>query len=74
MCYMAVRMVLVKQYVCSCSCPLTGDLTSSACVCGCVVDGVSATGCNMGIYVLLQATRAKTTHNVVYLRPYYKFH
>ena len=28
---------------CSCSCPLTGDLTSSACVCGCVVDGVSAT-------------------------------
>ena len=28
---------------CSCSCPLTGDLTSSACVCGCVVNGVSAT-------------------------------
>ena len=28
---------------CSCSCPLTGDLSSSACVCGCVVDGVSAT-------------------------------
>ena len=28
---------------CSCTCPLTGDLTSSACVCGCVVDGVSAT-------------------------------
>ena len=27
---------------CSCSCPLTGDLSSSACVCGCVVDGVSA--------------------------------
>ena len=29
----------------SCSCPRTGDLTSSACihVCGCVVDGVSAT-------------------------------
>ena len=27
----------------SCSCPLTGDLTSSACVCGCVVNGVSAT-------------------------------
>ena len=26
-----------------CSCPLTGDLTSSACVCGCVVNGVSAT-------------------------------
>ena len=28
---------------CSCSCPLTGDLTSSACVCGCMVNGVSAT-------------------------------
>ncbi len=28
---------------CSFSCPLTGDLTSSTCVCGCVVDGVSAT-------------------------------
>ena len=28
---------------CSCSYPLTGVLTSSACVCGCVVDGVSAT-------------------------------
>ena len=28
---------------CSCSCPLTGDLTSSACVCVCVVNGVSAT-------------------------------
>ena len=27
----------------SCSCPLTGDLSSSACVCGCVVNGVSAT-------------------------------
>ena len=26
-----------------CSCPLTGDLSSSACVCGCVVNGVSAT-------------------------------
>ena len=24
-------------------CPLTGDLSSSACVCGCVVNGVSAT-------------------------------
>ena len=30
---------------CFCSCPLTGDLSSSACVCGCtcVVNGVSAT-------------------------------
>ena len=28
---------------CSCSCPLIGDLTSSACVCGCVVNDVSAT-------------------------------
>ena len=27
---------------CSCYCPLTGDLASSACVCGCVVNGVSA--------------------------------
>ena len=27
----------------SCSCSLTRELTSSACVCGCVVDGVSAT-------------------------------
>ena len=27
---------------CSCSCPLTGDLTSSTHVCGCAVDGVSA--------------------------------
>ena len=27
---------------CSCSCPLTGDLTSSACICGCVVNGISA--------------------------------
>ena len=23
------------------SCPLTGDLTSSACICGCVVNGIS---------------------------------
>ena len=28
---------------CSCSCPLTGDLSSSACVCGCMVDGIGAT-------------------------------
>ena len=29
---------------CSCFCPLTGDLTSSACVCGCgAVNGISAT-------------------------------
>ena len=28
---------------CSCSCPLTGDLSSSVHVCGCVVNGVSAT-------------------------------
>ena len=28
---------------CSCSCPLTGDLSNSARVCGCVVNGVSAT-------------------------------
>ena len=28
---------------CSCSCPLTGDLLSSACACGRVVDGVNAT-------------------------------
>ena len=27
----------------SCSCPLTGDLSSSACVCGGVVNGVSVT-------------------------------
>ena len=27
----------------SCSCPLTGDLSSSACICGCMVNGVSAT-------------------------------
>ena len=27
---------------CSCSCPLTGDLTSSVCVYGCVVNGVAA--------------------------------
>ena len=26
---------------CSCSCPLTGDLSSSAYICGCVVNGVS---------------------------------
>ena len=25
---------------CSCSCPLTGNLTSSTCVCGCVVIGM----------------------------------
>ena len=25
---------------CFCSCPLTGDLSSSACVCDCVVNGV----------------------------------
>ena len=24
---------------CSCSCPMTGDLTSSTCVCGCMVNG-----------------------------------
>ena len=29
---------------CSCSCPLTGDLTSSTCVCGCVVNGVKRYG------------------------------
>ena len=28
---------------CSCSCPLTGHLTSSACVCGFMVNGISAT-------------------------------
>ena len=28
---------------CFCSCPLTGGLTSSACICGCVVNGVGAT-------------------------------
>ena len=28
---------------CSCSCPLTRDLSSSTCVCGCMVYGVSAT-------------------------------
>ena len=28
---------------CSCSSPLTGDLSSSTCICGCVVDGVSVT-------------------------------
>ena len=35
---------------CSCSCPLTGDLTSSACVCGCVVNGVSATAATSVYY------------------------
>ena len=30
-------------YGCFCTCPLTGDLRSSACVCGCVVNGVSTT-------------------------------
>ena len=29
---------------CSCSRPLTGDLTCSACVCGCVVNGVRSPG------------------------------
>ena len=33
---------------CSCSCPLTGDLTSSACICGCVVNGS-----NMSIIIIL---------------------
>ena len=28
---------------CSYSCPLTAAVTSSACICGCVVNGVSAT-------------------------------
>ena len=28
---------------CSCHCPLIGDLTSSVCICGCVVNGISAT-------------------------------
>ena len=27
----------------TCYCSLTGDLSSSACVCGCMVNGVSAT-------------------------------
>ena len=31
-----------ETFDCSCSCPLTGDLTSSACVCGCAVNDVSA--------------------------------
>ena len=35
--YMVIRMVLVKHLV-----ALTGDLSSSPCVCGCVVNGVSA--------------------------------
>ena len=26
---------------CSCSCPMTGDLTSPTCVCGCMVNGAS---------------------------------
>ena len=25
-----------------CSCPLTGDIASSTCLCGCMVDGVNA--------------------------------
>ena len=36
---------------CSCSCPLTGDLTSSTCVCGCVVSGVSATAATIHVYI-----------------------
>ena len=34
---------------CSCSCPLNGDLTSSACVSGCMVNGVY--GSDMSIYI-----------------------
>ena len=35
---------------CASSCPLTGDLTSSICVCGCVVNGVGTTyGSDMSI-------------------------
>jgi len=33
---------------CSYSCPLTGDLTSSACICGCVVNSS-----NMSIIIIL---------------------
>ena len=41
--YMAIRMVLVKHLVAlALNCPLTGDLTIFAWVCGCVVDGISA--------------------------------
>ena len=38
---MVIRMVQPLVAL-NCSCPLTGDLTSSACVCGCVLNGVSA--------------------------------
>ena len=31
------------------ACALTGDLTSSSCICGCVVNGVSAYGSDMSI-------------------------
>ena len=38
---MTIRMV--KSSGCSCSCPLTGDLTSSVCVCRHAVNGTSTT-------------------------------
>ena len=33
----------VETSGCSCTFPVTGDFSSSACVCGCVVNGISAT-------------------------------
>ena len=41
--FWAIRMVTGETSGCFCSFSLTGELTSSACVRGCVVDGVSAT-------------------------------
>ena len=58
---------------CSCSCPLTGDLSSSACVCGCfacvcgrVVDGVSATVATCVYYYYKKLAIIIFIHSSVY--------
>ena len=45
---------------CSCSCPLFGDLTSSACVCGCMVNGLSTMAVTyVTVFFLLYYARCK---------------
>ena len=45
--------MVIRSVICSCSCPLTGDLTHSACVCGCVINGVSTTAATRVNFIII---------------------